>query len=154
MNVNRRMRKVSAEMAVLPWCSCGSVYLYAILREKWGTRLRPLQPRFLQAETNLPYNCAPYCKSAREKFLPRYLNLERRFHLRLYADVLTYSDAMRKKKKKERKTDVSIFRLWYIYLHTTFRGMFVCILLACDECGSSLTMYTHRIMRFKKKSIE
>lgn len=71
------MCKVSAEMAVLPWRSCGSVYLLRDPKGKMGgTRSRPLQPRFLQAETNLPYNCATYCKSAREKFL----NPERRFH--------------------------------------------------------------------------
>lgn len=87
-----------------------SAYLYAILRrEKWKTRLRPLQPRFLQVETNLPYNCALHCKTWENFCRPSYyLNLERRSH-RVYADLLTYFDATWKKgcqwKIERRKKD-------------------------------------------------
>lgn len=69
-------------------------------RGKWWTRLRPLQSRFLQAETNLPYNCSLYCKTRENSWCCYCLNLERRFH-RVYADVLAYSDATRGGKKKE-----------------------------------------------------
>lgn len=136
------------------WCSCGSVYLYAILREKWETRLRPLQPRFLQAETNLPYNCSLYCKAREKNFCRARLNLERRFH-RVYADVLTYSDAMRKKeRKKERKMspylDYGIYLFAYCFAECSFACYYSPWRMWLVE---GLTMHTsHRVHKNKKKS--
>lgn len=76
-----------------------------------------------------------------------YLNLERRSH-RVYADLLTYSDATWKKrlpvenrKKKERQT--SSYLVYGIYLHTIY-GVFVCILLWRDErLDESCSLYTY-----------